>query len=309
MSIFAENKADKFSSPTQLPSNESQSEKWLEANKNWWEANPMRYDWLETISCPEFSKEYYHEIDSRFFSSSNEFLPIDKIPFDGLIDFDGLREKKVLEIGVGNGSHAQLLATHAADFTGIDLTEFAVNSVSKRMQVFGIENAKIIQMNAEKLEFPDNSFDFVWSWGVIHHSANTRKILKEINRVLKPGGTFSAMVYYRGYWSYYVFGLIAGIFKGHFFKGQSIHQTVQNITDGAIARFYSISEWIEEHHQVDLDVKEIRVLGMKSAILPIPGSQLKTTLLNLIPNSISRFMTNRLRMGSFIVSTAVKRID
>ncbi len=80
---------------------------------------------------------------------------------------------------MGNGSHAQLLASHCKSFTGIDLTEYSIESTKKRMAVFGIANATIIQMNAEQLDFPDNSFDYVWSWGVIHHSANTQKILED----------------------------------------------------------------------------------------------------------------------------------
>ncbi|HEY0460003.1 MAG TPA: methyltransferase domain-containing protein [Pyrinomonadaceae bacterium] len=310
MSIFAENKADNFANPTELPDSQEEREKWLEANQKWWETNPMRYDWLggklDKIPYAEFSKEFYREIDSRFFANANEYLPLRKIPFDGLIDFESLKDKKVLEIGVGNGSHAQLLATYAGDFTGIDLTDYGVKSTIGRMKVFGLDKAKIIQMNAEDLQFESESFDFVWSWGVIHHSANPRRILEEINRVLKPGGTFKAMVYYRSFWSYYAFGLLAGIGKGYFFKGDSFHESVQKITDGAIARYYSLSEWRAEIETAGLKVENIRVLGAKSAILPIPGNRLKYKMLDLVPNPISRFMTNNLRMGSFVVSEAKK---
>ena len=310
MSIFAENKAETFAQPTQLPETQEDRQKWLEANKSWWETNPMRYDWLDgkldKIPYPEFSKEFYREIDSRFFANANEYLPLKKLPFDGLIDFDSLKDKKVLEIGVGNGSHAQLLATYSGDFTGIDLTDYGVNSTQKRMDAFSLDKAKILQMNAEDLQFEDNSFDFVWSWGVIHHSANPRQILKEINRVLKPGGQFKAMVYYRSFWSYYAFGLLAGIGRGYFFKGDSLHESVQKITDGAIARYYSPTEWRAELETAGLDVNKIQIFGAKSAILPIPGSRLKYKILDMVPDSISRFMTNNLRMGSFVVSVAKK---
>ncbi|HEY8560618.1 MAG TPA: methyltransferase domain-containing protein [Pyrinomonadaceae bacterium] len=310
MSIFAENKADNFANPTQLPETQEERRKWLEANKTWWETNPMRYDWLDgkldKIPYPEFSREFYREIDSRFFANANEYLPLRKIPFDGLIDFESLRDKKVLEIGVGNGSHAQLLATYAEDFTGIDLTDYGVKSTSERMRVFDLDDARILQMNAEDLQFADDSFDFVWSWGVIHHSANPRRILKEIERVLKPGGVFKAMVYYRSFWSYYAFGLLAGLGKGYFFKGNSFHESVQKITDGAIARYYSPAEWRRELETAGLRAQNIRILGMKSSILPIPGSRFKYKMLDLVPNAFSRLLTNHLRMGSFIVSEATK---
>lgn len=310
MSIFAQEKAKSFADPTQLPETNEEHREWLSANKAWWETNPMRYDWLDgrldRIPYPEFSKEFYREIDSRFFANANEYLPMQKIPFDGLIDFESLRGMRVLEIGVGNGSHAQLLASFAGEFTGIDLTDYGVTSTRERMKTFGLSRANILQMNAEELKFADDSFDFVWSWGVIHHSANPRKILSEIHRVLKPGGAFKGMVYYRSFWSYYAFGLLAGIGRGLFFKGNSFHETVQNITDGAIARYYSPSEWRKELEDAQLKVETIRILGMKSAILPIPGSRLKYSLLDKVPSSLSRLMTNNLRMGSFIVSHATK---
>ena len=158
---------------------------------------------------------------------------------------------------MGNGSHAQLLATYAKDFTGIDLTDYGVNSTSKRIEIFGLNNARILQMNAEELKFEDNSFDFIWSWGVVHHSANPRRILKEIHRVLKPGGTFKAMVYYRSFWSYYAFAILTGVFKGYFFQGDSLHEAAQKITDGAIARSYSRAEWRQDAAQLEMRSADI----------------------------------------------------
>src|SRR5206468_2314200 len=124
---------------------------------------------------------------------------------DPLIDFDQLQNKDVLEIGVGNGSHAALLARHSGSFTGIDLTDYAVESTSKRLKCFGLAGI-VRQMDAEQMPFADRSFDFVWSWGVIHHSSDTRKILSEIARVLRPGGRAVTMVYHRNWWNYYLFG-------------------------------------------------------------------------------------------------------
>ena len=137
-------------------------------------------------------------------------MPWKKIPFDPLIDFDSLRDKDVLEIGVGNGSHAQLLAQSAQSFTGIDITDYAVNSTSERMRYFGF-NAKIYRMDAEQMKFDDNTFDFVWTWGVVHHSSDTRRVLQEMHRVLKPGGHAITMVYHRSFWNYYIIG---GLFRG-----------------------------------------------------------------------------------------------
>ena len=117
-------------------------------------------------SLPRVRKEFYTEIDRRFFSAVELYAPCKKIPFDWLIDFDSLKTRDVLEIGVGNGSHAQLLAGHARSFTGIDLTEYAVKSTAERMRVFGLAGT-VLRMDAEQMQFPDSSFDFVLTSSVV----------------------------------------------------------------------------------------------------------------------------------------------
>jgi len=296
-----------FRHPTRLPDSPEQHAKWQEANRRWWQNHPMRYDWGDKISEDEFTKEFYLEVDSRFFNDVRVFMPWDKIPFDYLIDFDLLADKDVLEIGVGNGSHAQLLAQHARSFTGIDITEYAVKSTCMRMNCFNI-HANILQMNAESLEFADNSFDFIWSWGVIHHSANTQKILEEMHRVLRPGGKAITMVYYRNFWNYYIIGgFFRGILQGGFFRGKSIHEMVQMHTDGAIARYYTIPEWESLVSDIFLIDKNF-VFGSKSHIVPLPPSRMKSFIMRLIPNSVSRFFTNRMKFGYFLVSGFKKQI-
>ena len=293
-----------FSRPTALPASGDEARGWQDANRSWWESHPMRYDWKDGIPYEEFSKEFYAEIDSRFFSAVELYAPCKKIPFDWLIDFDSLRTKDVLEIGVGNGSHAQLLAERAKSFTGIDLTEYAVKSTSERMRVFGLAGT-VEQMDAEQMEFPDNSFDLIWSWGVIHHSANTRKILEEMHRVLRPGGEALVMVYHRTLWEYYVQGALLATLSGQIFKPAALHSSIQRRTDGAMARYYKSSEWRQLVSDL-FRVKEIRIYGKKTELVPIPAGKLKDQIVALVPNSFSRFLTNKCRWGSFLVSRLVK---
>jgi ubiquinone/menaquinone biosynthesis C-methylase UbiE len=290
-----------FARPTDLPRDAEEEGRWQEANRTWWESHPMRYDWKEQVGHPEFSREFFEEIDRRFFSSAAEYMPWSRIPFDPLIDFESLRAMDVLEIGVGNGSHAALLARHARSFTGIDLTDYAVTSTRERFRHFDLAG-RIERMDAERMEFADESFDLIWTWGVIHHSSNTKRILQEMRRVLRLGGKATTMVYYRNLWNYYVAGgFFHGLLKGDLFRTRSLNQTVQRYTDGAIARYYSIPEWKELVSEF-FRVERVLVFGSKPEILPIPGGRLKSQLLKLIPNSASRFLTNRLRLGQFLVS-------
>jgi len=104
--------------------------------------------------------------------------------------------KRVLEIGVGLGADHQKFAEAGADLHGIDLTERAVAHTNLRLALFGLQS-HIEKGDAEQLPFPDNHFDLVYSWGVIHHSPDTPKAAQEIIRVLKPGGEFRVMIYHK----------------------------------------------------------------------------------------------------------------
>lgn len=297
-----------LSAPTQLPSTEEEAAQWQEVNRSWWQSHPMRYDWQERIPFPEFSREFFAEIDRRFFAEARRFMPWQAAPFDALIPFKELRDSRVLEIGVGNGSHAQLLASSAREFVGIDLTSYAVEATTKRLAVNGVTGARVLQMDAESLQFEDNSFDFIWTWGVIHHSANTARVLEEMHRVLKPGGRAVVMVYHRSGWLYYfVNGFIHGIVLGDLFRTRSLSETVQRHTDGALARYYTRDEWRRLASR-QFQVEDIRVYGAKPELLPVPGGRVKNLLMSLVPDAVSRFFLNRLAWGSFLVSMLKKPV-
>lgn len=294
-----------FVTPTALPDDQKQLE-WQRKNRAWWQNNPMRYDWGDKIPAAEFSREFYQEIDQRFFFDASRYMPPKEHPFDAIIPFAQLPQKDVLEIGVGNGSHAQLLAPHCRSYTGIDLTEYAVKSTSKRFEVFDLKGT-IRQMDAEHLDFADASFDFIWTWGVIHHSANTGQILAEMNRVLRPGGTATIMVYHRSFLYYYIFtGLFRGILRGGFLKTRSLHELVQIHTDGAIARFYRPEEWTGLVQSKGFVVDNLQIRGQKSEVFPLPPSRFKDGVMKLTPNSLCRFITNTCKQGSFLITTIRK---
>jgi ubiquinone/menaquinone biosynthesis C-methylase UbiE len=102
--------------------------------------------------------------------------------------------KRVLEIGVGLGADHQLLAEAGAVLDGIDLTQRAVDHTGERFRQLGL-TSNLQRADAENLPFADRSFDMVCSWGVIHHTPDTKRAAREIIRVLKPGGTFKVMIY------------------------------------------------------------------------------------------------------------------
>lgn len=113
-------------------------------------------------------------------------------------DFAAFEQAKglgVLEIGVGLGADHQRFAEAGADLYGIDLTERAVEHTRSRLRAFGL-TSNLAVGDAEHLEFPDDTFDFVYSWGVLHHSPDTPKAIAEVQRVLKAGGRARIMIYH-----------------------------------------------------------------------------------------------------------------
>jgi ubiquinone/menaquinone biosynthesis C-methylase UbiE len=101
--------------------------------------------------------------------------------------FHTARGLHVLEIGVGLGADHQRFAEAGAALSGIDLTERALEHTHHRLAAFGLDSDLAVG-DAENLQFPDESFDLVYSWGVLHHSPDTPKAIAEVWRVLKRGG-------------------------------------------------------------------------------------------------------------------------
>lgn len=115
------------------------------------------------------------------------------VPF---ANFAAAQGKQVLEIGVGLGADHQRFAEAGALLSGIDLTERAIDHTRRRLTLLGLSSSLAVG-DAENLDFPDESFDLVYSWGVLHHSPDTPKAITEVYRVLKPGGIAKIMIYHR----------------------------------------------------------------------------------------------------------------
>jgi ubiquinone/menaquinone biosynthesis C-methylase UbiE len=141
------------------------------------------------------SKEFYEKF--RAFRYETEW----HIPL--LVPFAESRDRTVLEIGCGNGADGAMFASHGAIYTGVDLTEEAVESTRAHFNVLGLDGTFQIE-NAESLSFPDNSFDIVYSHGVLHHTVNPQQAIREVYRVLKPGGKAYVMLYHKNSFNYYI---------------------------------------------------------------------------------------------------------
>lgn len=120
-----------------------------------------------------------------------------------LVPFSEARGKSVLEIGTGNGADAAMFALNGANYTGVDLTETALEATRRHFEVLNLTGT-FQRENAEALSFPDETFDWVYSHGVLHHTPNPQKAINEVWRVLKPNGRAIIMLYHKNSFNYYV---------------------------------------------------------------------------------------------------------
>lgn len=117
------------------------------------------------------------------------------------IDWQG---KKVLEIGLGQGAESEQLIRRGAHWSGLDLTQASVDRVRARLEIRDLRHDDLRQGSALEIPWPEDSFDYVFSHGVLHHIPDIGAAQAQIHRVLRPGGTLVAMLYARRSLNYQV---------------------------------------------------------------------------------------------------------
>lgn len=110
--------------------------------------------------------------------------------------FDRFQGARLLEIGVGLGTDHMQFARAGAVMSGIDLTPRCIDLTRRRCAIEGV-SSDLRVMDAERLEYEDDAFDVVYSFGVLHHVASTERAFQEVRRVLRPGGVFIGALYSR----------------------------------------------------------------------------------------------------------------
>ena len=177
-----------------------------QAIRDWWARAPMTYaeDHGQlgyrlpdgSIEQVEIGTRRFYELADSVFLRWNKPLHDESGNFGKIFDYERFHGKKILEIGCGMGCMASHWAMHGAKITAIDLNPVAIKRTKQRFKIFNLKG-DIQEVDAESLPFDDASFDFVYSWGVIHHTPRIEKAASEMWRVLKPGGRLGLMLYNR----------------------------------------------------------------------------------------------------------------
>jgi SAM-dependent methyltransferase len=160
--------------------------------RDFWQANPCGTKFAD---APPGTRAFFERVEAHRYEKERH------IP--EAAGFDGARGLRVLEIGCGLGTDGARFARAGALYTGIDLTDAAVSLARRNFELQDLPG-EFRTADAESLDFADESFDLVYSHGVLHHTPDTARAVREVHRVLKPSGRAVVMLYHRDSYNYRV---------------------------------------------------------------------------------------------------------
>jgi ubiquinone/menaquinone biosynthesis C-methylase UbiE len=160
------------------------------------------------------TREFFDTVERHRYTEYAPWMP----SVMGFKDFPGAR---LLEVGCGMGSDLLQFARGGARCTGLDLTPRSIETSRHRFALYG-ERGDFMLSDGEHLPFADESFDVVYSNGVLHHTPDTAGAVREVHRVLRRGGIAKVMLYHKhslAYWGEMI--LRRGILGGELLRGRT----------------------------------------------------------------------------------------
>ena len=140
---------------------------------------------------PAGTPGYFKDLEAYRFSKL-DYLP-------RLVNFSAYSGKRILEVGCGVGIDLLRFAQAGAEVVGVDLSKVAIDLARRNFALSRLQ-AELHVMDGEALEFTSESFDVVYSHGVLQYTSEPAKMILEIYRVLRPGGEAILMVYNKFSW-------------------------------------------------------------------------------------------------------------
>ena len=191
-----------------------------------WGKDPCGQKYIDS-SFEKFSKEYFDELERTRYSMQN-WHPAEFETFD-------ITGKNVLEIGFGQGTDHLTMARRGGIMHGIDITKESKIITEKRFSLYGYKT-DLTTGDVEEMPYEDNSFDFVYTFGVIHHTPDMQKAVNEIYRVLKPGGKCYFAVYNKN--SLFTLGVLCKSIITFQFLKYNLMQQISLLEGGGNSNIY-----------------------------------------------------------------------
>lgn len=175
-----------------MPVNQLFQETPLDRVRDYWNQRPCN---IRHSPKPVGTREYFDEVEAR------KYFVEPHIP--KFAEFERWKGKKVLEIGCGIGTDTINFARYGAQVTAVDLSGKSLEVARQRAQVYGLQDKiTFYQGNSEELTkvVPVETYDLIYSFGVIHHTPHPEKVIEQIRNYVQPGSTLKIMVYHRFSW-------------------------------------------------------------------------------------------------------------
>lgn len=199
--------------------------------RNYWDARPCN---IRHSKASLGSKKYFKEVvDRRYFVEPH--IP----PF---CQFKKWYGKKVLEIGCGIGTDTIRFATAGAEVTAVDISSKSLSICESGLKDNGVQ-AKLYLGDAEHLSswLPEEKYDLIYSFGVLHHTTNPEKVLDEIKKYCHKNTEIRIMLYSK--WSWKSFWIVMKYGRGQFWKAKELIQKYSEAQVGCpVTHCYSMKD-------------------------------------------------------------------
>lgn len=160
------------------------------------------------------TRAFFDEVERHRYQEYAPWMP-------AVMGFEKFAGARLLEVGCGMGTDLLQFARGGAHVTGVDLTPRSIQISRKHFDLYDAQGDFAIS-DAENLPFADESFEVVYSNGVLHHTPDTARAVGEVHRVLRTGGLARVMLYHRGSLGYWGEVIVRyGILKGELLRGNS----------------------------------------------------------------------------------------
>ena len=184
------------------------SESTIDEVRNYWDRRPCN---IRHSPQPVGTRAYFDEVEARKYLVEPHILRF--------AEFSRWRGKRVLEIGCGIGTDTVNFARHGAEVTAVDLSATSLEIARQRIEIYGLQDqVRFFHGSAEGLTcfLPKQSYDLIYSFGVIHHTPHPARVLAEARQYAAAGTTLKIMVYHRYSWK--VLWIALGYGKGRFWR-------------------------------------------------------------------------------------------
>ena len=163
----------------------------IDSVKDYWDRQPCN---IKHSKKEIGTQEYFEEVRAKKLFVEPHILTF--------ADFSKYKNKQVLEVGCGIGTAAYLFAANDAHYTGVDLSPNSVTLTKQHLSYVNSDKTNVFEWNIENpMDSKYNeSFDLVYSFGVLHHTPDIDQALINIYNVLKPNGEFKLMLYAENSW-------------------------------------------------------------------------------------------------------------